>query len=129
MRSTLLAGLLVLVALAASCSNNAAPAGAGGEALQLGKDTEVTEGKTYHVGEVALTVVEISMANGSTPEGQDTHWILMTLRVERAGGQPSQLELSGREPGEAAGLVFHADALGYQWGKAPATATLRVDRK
>jgi hypothetical protein len=33
------------------------------------------------------------------------------------------------QPGEAAGLIFRADALGFQWGKSPATATLRVDRK
>ena len=74
MRSRLLAcAFVVLVALVAACSNNAAPAGAAGDALELGKDTEVTAGKTYRVGDVAVTVVTISMASGQTAEGHDTH--------------------------------------------------------
>lgn len=105
-----------------------APA-AGGAALELGKDTEVTEGKTYRVGDVAVTVVNIGMASGTDAQGNEDHWIHMKLLVARQGSQKSDLDLTGDDPGEAAGLTFHADALGYQWGATPATATLRVERR
>jgi hypothetical protein len=128
MRTSMLASFVVVIALAA-CSNRTAPSAPAGEQLGLGKDTEVTSGKTYRVGDVVVGVISISMASGMNPQGQDDHWIVMKLRVERAGGERAELELKGDEPGEAAGLVFRADALGYQWGASPATATLRVDRK
>lgn len=128
MRTSSLASFVLLVAVAA-CSNNRAPSAPAGDELKLGTDTKVTAGKTYRVGDVAVTVVEIAMASGADPQGNDTHWIRMKLRVERAGGQATELELTGDAPGAAAGLVFRADALGYQWGASPASATLRVDRK
>lgn len=114
---------------AASDGESSGPPAAAGAALELGKDTEVTAGKTYRVGDVAVTVVEIGMASGADAEGNEDHWIHMKLRVERPGGQTSDLELAGDEAGEAFGLVFRADALGYQWGATPATATLQVQRK
>jgi hypothetical protein len=128
MRISSLASLVLLVALAA-CSRNSSPSAPTAGELKLGVDTEVTEGKTYRVGDVAVTVGEIAMASGQDPAGNDTHWIRMKLRVERPAGQGSDLELVGDEPGEAAGLVFRADALGFQWGATPATATLRVERR
>ena len=142
MRAGWLVCCAVLLAVAAACSKKAStdgestaqssPGGSparAGERLELGKDTEVTQGKTYRVGDVAVTVVEIGMASGVNQEGQEDHWIRMKLRVEPQGGQESELELAGDASGEAAGLTFRADALGYQWGATPATATLRVDRK
>lgn len=104
------------------------PAGPVGGRLELGKDTEVTQGRTYRVGDVTVAVLSIGMASGQDAQGRDNHWIQMKLRVEQAG-QVTDVDLSGDAPGEAARLTFHADALGYQWGATPATATLRVERK
>jgi len=104
------------------------PAGTDGNRLELGKDTEVTQGQTYRIDDVTVAVVSIGMASGQDAQGRDNHWIQMKLRVEQAG-KVTDLDLSGDEPGEAARLTFHADALGYQWGATPASATLRVDRK
>lgn len=132
MRAWSLCCFLVLAAVT-GCSKESPTSGssaaAAGDKLELGKDSEVTAGKTYRVGDSAVTVLEIGMANGVNAQGNEDHWIHMKLRVERPGGPGSELELAGDEPGEAAGLVFRADALGYQWGATPATATLRVDRK
>lgn len=141
MRAGWLVCCAVLLPLAAACSKKASTDGestaqspggapaAAGDRLELGKDTEVTQGRTYRVGDVAVTVVEIGMASGMNQQGQEDHWIRMKLRVEPPGGQGSEIELAGDAAGEAAGLTFRADALGYQWGATPATATLRVDRK
>lgn len=104
------------------------PAAAAGDRIELGKDTQVSQGKTYRIGDVSVEVVSIGMASGQDAQGRDNHWIQMKLRVEQAG-RVTDLDLSGDAPGEAAGLTFYADALGYQWGATPATATLRVARK
>ena len=141
MRASWLLSCALLLA-GAACSKKAATDGessgpsspggspaAAGAGLELGKDSKVTAGKTYRVGDVSVTVVTIGMANGMNAQGREDHWIHMSLRVAAPGGQTSELELAGDDPEEAAGLVFRADALGYQWGATPATATLRVDRK
>ena len=127
--STLVSTVLFLVVLLAACSGRTSPPQPAGNQLGLGQDTEVTAGKSYRVGEVVVEVVSIGMANGRNPQGQEDHWIVMKLRVEQAGGGSTELELTGDESGTAAGLVFRADALGYQWGASPATATLRVERR
>jgi hypothetical protein len=101
---------------------------ASGTTLPLGKDTQVTSGQSYRVGDVEVSVRRISMANVVDDQGRENHELRLELVIEHAG-KSSELELSGDQPREAAGLIFRADALGFQWGKSPASATLRVDRK
>lgn len=108
---------------APSASSTAAPA-----ALVLARDNEVTVGRSYQVGDVAVSVRRIAMANTVDDQGRENHELRMELSIEHAG-RSTELELAGERPGEAAGLIFRANALGFQWGKTPPTATLRVDRK
>ena len=96
--------------------------------LALGENTEVTAGWSYHVADVKVTIRRIAMANVVDDQGRENHELRMELVVEQAG-KSTELELAGDQPGEVAGLIFRTDALGFQWGKSPASATLRVDRK
>lgn len=105
-----------------------ASSAASGATLPLGKDTQVTSGQSYRVGDVEVSVRRIAMANVVDDQGRENHELRIELVVEHAGAS-SELELSGDQSREAAGLIFRADALGFQWGKSPASATLRVDRK
>lgn len=125
--------LLVLGLALASCSKHGPttdqPQTGSTRALVLGQANAVTAGETYRVGDVAVSVVRIAMSSGEDEKGRDVHAIEMQLRVRGGDGTTSALDLSGDAAGAAQGLTFRADALGFEWGKRPATATLHVDRR
>jgi hypothetical protein len=97
--------------------------------LPLGQSARVTAGRTYRVGDVTLTVQGVAMATGVDSAQREVHQIMMDLRIHDPQGQDTDLSLVGDAPREAAGLEFRAEALGFQWGATPATATLLIRRK
>jgi hypothetical protein len=125
--------VLALGLVLASCSKHAPttdqPQSGAAQTLALGQANSVTAGETYRVGDVTVSVVRIAMASGEDDKGRDIHAIRMELRVTGGDGTTTALDLSADEPAAAKGLTFRADALGFEWGKRPATATLHVARQ
>ncbi|MBL8727398.1 MAG: hypothetical protein JNM25_03130 [Planctomycetes bacterium] len=105
-------GVLACCCLLPSCSGNV---------LAVGRDSLVTEGVTYRIADVQMTIVRIVVAMEADAQGRERESLRMQVRVEN-----EDIWLREGRPTEAGGLVLTASSAGYRWGATPATATLRI---
>ena len=101
--------------LFSSCSGNILP---------IGRDTLVTQGKTYRVGETQIEIIKIAVTSKADEQGRENEYLSMQVR---AGTRT--IWLTDDRPIEVDGMVLTASSVGYKWGESPAVATLRIDHR
>lgn len=111
------ASLLLAATLSASCLVT----GCSEAVLVKGRESIVTEGRTYRLEGLEVAIIRIVVAMERDAEGRDHEVLRLRLRVGN-----EELWLSEDRPTVVGGLVFTVSGAGHRWGATPATATLGI---